>query len=1066
MTTATPFQTAFRALVLACCFLACYQLLAISALGQTATATLSGTVEDENGALIPNAAVTAINTGTAMQRETTTDDRGNYVFVLLPPGTYIVRVQTQGFATVENSNVILNVGDQKSLQIQLKAGNISEMVKIEGDAPLINESPAVGTVVDRQFVENLPLNGRSFQSLISLTPGVVVTKTTFGEQGQFSVNGQRANSNYFTVDGVSANIGATPGTTAGQATGGTLPGFAANGGTSNLVSIDALQEFKVMTSTFAAEFGRTPGAQVQIVTRSGTNQFRGSLYNYFRNDVFDANDWFANSRGLPKPALRQNNFGGVIGGPLYLPRFGEGGPAFYNGKNKTFFFFSYEGLRLRLPQTGLISVPSVQTRQQAPASLQPYLNVFPVPNGRILTGGFAEFNATYSDPSTLNATSIRIDHAVNDRLTVFGRYNYSPSDTNQRRASLNTFSQISTKTQTLTFGAVQSLNAAVSNDFRANFSRNTGRSIDFIDNFGGGIPLSLSSLVPASIDSAESSFLFSAGGTSWSIGPFQADTQRQVNLVDTLSIVSGAHQLKFGVDYRRLSPIFDRVNYTQQVFFDNLSAILASRASSAFVTAFDGPRIPIFDNLSIFGQDTWRIAPRLTLTYGMRWELNPPPKDANGNDPLTVTGFDNLATLALAPAGTPLYKTSFGNFAPRVGVAYQLSQRPGRETMLRGGFGLFYDLGSGPAASAFGVSFPYRRLKPVPGSNGIPFPLDNVSAAPLPFSLAPPYSALSGIIDPNFNLPLTYQWNVAVEQSLGANQTISASYVAAIGRRLPRQESIPRVNLNPNFASILLTRSDATSDYHGLQMQYQRRLSRGLQTLASYTWSHSIDDVSSDSETETFISGSSATQRRGPSDFDVRHAFNAAVTYNIPAPFESGFANALTRNFSVDTIFTARTATPVNVRVVNFRSLRPDLVSGVPLYIEDSSFPGGRRINRAAFVAPPTIPGGIFRQGNLGRNALRGFGVWQMDFVVRRQFNLTERVNLQLRAEAFNIFNHPNFGDFGGPENTNALNSPRFGESTVMLGRSLGGGGVAGGFNPLYQVGGPRSMQFALKIGF
>ena len=405
--------------------------------------------------------------------------------------------------------------------------------------------------------------------------------------------------------------------------------------------------------------------------------------------------------------------------------------------------------------------------------------------------------------------------------------------------------------------------------------------------------------------------------------------------------------------------------------------------------------------------------------------------------------------------------------------------------MLRGGFGLFYDLGSGPAASAFGAGFPYLRAKSVPATGGIPFPLDPASAEPLPLNLNPPYGLLRGILDPNFKLPLTYQWNVAIEQSLGPNQTISASYIAAVGQRLPRQENMFRPN--PNFGTLFVTRSDANSNYHGLQLQFQRRLSRGLQALASYTLSHSIDDVSSESELETFITSSNASQRRGPSDFDVRHAFNTGVTYDIPAPFRNGLANAVTRNFSMDTIFTARTATPVNV-LVDFRSLRPNLISGVPLYLYGPQYPGGRIINntvptaaqvaaagcaaltatnaKGPFCTPPPNPDGTVRQGNLGRNALRGFGMWQMDFVLRRQFNLNERVNLQLRAEAFNIFNHPNFGDFGGPSTTNALNSAQFGQTTFMLGRSLGSGGALGGFNPLYQVGGPRSMQFALKIGF
>jgi hypothetical protein len=492
----------------------------------------------------------------------------------------------------------------------------------------------------------------------------------------------------------------------------------------------------------------------------------------------------------------------------------------------------------------------------------------------------------------------------------------------------------------------------------------------------------------------------------------------------------------------------------------------------------------VFTNLSLFVQDTWKPTTRLTLTYGLRWDFNPPPHDARGrgNDPLVLTGLENPATIAVAPLGTSIYKTSYRDFAPRVGVAYQLSQARGRETVLRGGFGVFFDLGTTPAASAFSIGPPYTRTKFIFNA---PFPLDPVSASPPPFTLTPPFQGpVSGIVDPNFKYPYTLQWNLSVEQALGQNQTLSASYVGAAGHRLPRRESFASQNPSVVTSTIRLTRSVASSDYHALQVQFQRRLARGFQALASYTWAHSIDDASSDSSLEVPLLGNvEPGQQKGSSDFDVRHSFNAAVTYDIPAPFRKGFANALLRNFSVDAIFTARSATPVNVITgVNaaggFGVSRPNLIPGIPLYIYDPSFAGGRRINNtvptaaqvaAAGCAPITSTNakGPFcrpstnRQGTLGRNALRGLPLWQLDLALRRQFKLTERVKLQLKSEFFNIFNHPNFAD-----PVNSLSNPLFGQSTVMLGRSLGSGGSNGGFNPLYQIGGPRSIQFALKLVF
>src|SRR5258708_1048408 len=265
------------------------------------------------------------------------------------------------------------------------------------------------------------MNGRSFQTLIQLTPGVVLTASNAYDSGQFSVNGQRADSNYWRVDGIRANIGVGVGGQGLLASGaaGALGSFSAQGGTNSLVSVDAMQEFRIQTSTYAPEFGRVPGGQISIVTRSGTNQFHGVAFDYFRNDVLDANDWFANGKGLPRPEERQNDFGGTFSGPIL--------------KDRTFFFFSYEGLRLRLPQTKLSTVPDVGARQTAVAGMQPILNAFPLPNGTDNpVTGIAQFNASYSDPASLDAYSLRLDHRISKKLSIFGRYNYSPSNLAQR----------------------------------------------------------------------------------------------------------------------------------------------------------------------------------------------------------------------------------------------------------------------------------------------------------------------------------------------------------------------------------------------------------------------------------------------------------------------------------------------------------------------------------------------------------------------------------------------------------------------------------------------------------
>jgi hypothetical protein len=1031
-----------------------------NALAQSATATLSGTVVDEKGAVVAGAKIELTNLGTVLKRAATTTDEGFFTFPLLPPGSYTLQALRDGFAPLEVRNIVLNVGDQQALIVRLRVGGVAATVNVTDEASLVSESPAVGTVIDRQFVEHLPLSGRAFNGLIELSPGVVVARTSNAAPGQFSVNGQRTNANYFMVDGVSANAGINAGASVepGQAGAGSLPALTVFGGTNSLVSVDALQEFRIETSTYAAEFGRQPGAQISMVTRSGTNEYRGTLFEYLRHDALDANDWFANSRGLAKPELRQHDFGGVFGGPVRLPK-PIFGPLGFDGRDRTFFFFSYEGLRLKQPQVRVTEVPSMATRAAAPARLRPMFDMYPVPNGADLGGGLAEFSSSFSNPNRLDAASLRLDHRLAPAVTLFGRYHHAPSSQEQRGAfnyyALSTVGHVRLKTQTVTLGATTVLGPRVSNELRANWSRSTADSLVTGDDYGGAKRPPDSFLFPpfTSSDKAVASVLL--GGTAdYFIGTNTANEQRQLNLVNNLSLVAGSHQLKFGADYRRLSPVTGTRAYSALANFFGIQQALTGVAPFASIVGSSARDLRMrFGNFSAYAQDTWRAGQRLTLSYGLRWEYNPPPSEKEGRNPATVLGIDDPPNARLAPPGTRLYNATLDNFAPRFGAAYQARRQTGRELVLRGGFGLFYDLGSSTAANGV-IGFPYQQTKFV---NNVQYPFDLATATPPPATLNPPYGQIYAF-EPNIKLPRVYQWNFAAEQSLGVNQSVSVSYVAAVGRRLLLRR--PLLNLNPAFArGIFLTRSAGTSDYHALQAQFQRRMSRGLQALASYTWGKSLDTGSTD--VYSLSSALALNANRGPSDFDLRHTFTAAATYDLPAPSGSALSPVL-RDWSLDVFFRARSAPPVEVDSVrrlatygNMR-LRPDLVPGAPLYLKDASLPGGKRFNRAAFAIPAEP-----RQGTLGRNVLRGFGAAQLDLALRRQFSLTERVKLQLRAELFNALNQPSFG---APEGF--LPSGLFGLSTQMLGRSLGSGGADGGFSPLYQVGGPRSMQLAARLSF
>ncbi len=345
------------------------------ALAQTKTGTIRGSVIDPAGAVVPNASIRLIDVDRGSQTQVATGNGGFYTFANVRPGHYRMEAEKSGFKLVRLTGITVNAQDNLDQNFRLDVGAVSDSISVEANAVNVNATDGtVSTLVDRTFADNLPLNGRSFQTLIMLTPGVVVTPTVFNDQGQFSVNGQRADANYFTVDGVSANFGVTGYFPLGQTAGGGLPALTVSGGTNSLVSADAMQEFRIQTSSFAPEFGRMPGGQISIVTRSGTNRFHGTLFEYFRNGVLDANDWFANFNHLRKPEERQNDFGGVIGGPVF--------------KDRTFFFFSYEGLRLRQPVTQATAVPDNtcqvfgDARAMAPTSNAALLERVPISKRR------------------------------------------------------------------------------------------------------------------------------------------------------------------------------------------------------------------------------------------------------------------------------------------------------------------------------------------------------------------------------------------------------------------------------------------------------------------------------------------------------------------------------------------------------------------------------------------------------------------------------------------------------------------------------------------------------------
>jgi hypothetical protein len=691
------------------------------------------------------------------------------------------------------------------------------------------------------------------------------------------------------------------------------------------------------------------------------------------------------------------------------------------------------------------TVPALRLRTIASPNVRFLLDAFPIPTGpEAGTSGRAPFVGAYSDQSTLNATSFRIDHNFSDRLSVFGRFNYAPSQSIIRPKSTtsppNNPVAVDLKVMTLTFGATQTLSAKTFNEMRFNYSRSSGERASFIDNFGGAIPVSIEQLVPAFAleTNAVAQVSFSPGTIL--VGRGNDNLQRQINLVDNLTLTKAAHVFKFGVDYRRLSPVRIGRGFLSAAFLTTDSAISNGLVSLGFVQSQKRTE-PVFTNFSTYFQDTWQTSKRLTLTYGLRWDVNPPPRASDGQQPWALTSSDPL-TAQIAPEGTPLWKTSWANFAPRVGFSYQLSQSPGRELVVRGGVGLFYDLGNTSSGDAFSTG-PFTASSPFFFNQSYPLPITSSTIPSFPVN---GIGVSANVVDPQLKQPYTWQWNLTFQQALGTNQTISAAYVAALGRQLLRPRLIN--GLNPNFRLLQYADNASSSDYHSLQLQFVRRLSRNFQALASYTWAHSIDDISD--ETGSF------TSIRGNSDFDVRHNFSSALQYNSPWN-NGGVTGTLVRGWQASIIIHAQSAYPFMPNASSLSNLAglivtqwPNLVAGVPLEIPDPTAPGGRRFNRAAFAAPSAGT-----QGNLGRNVLRGFPTFQTDFALQRTFSLSEDLKLTFRGEAFNLFNHPNFG-LPVPD----INNPLFGQSNQLLGRNLGG------LSPVFQIGGPRSIQLGLRLSF
>ncbi len=1017
--------------------------------GQSKGADLSGVVRDSSGAVVSRAPVTVRHLATNHTRQTPTDDRGRYAFPELEVGRHEVTVESAGFRP-SRLLVDLSIGQNAEADIVLFPGARSEKVEVSAAPPGLaveTRSSTYGQLVSREQIESLPLNGRDFSQLILLQPGAVQARSDQGDiltgkGAKISVHGARTSQNAYMLDGT--DILDALGRNAASAQG--------------LVSgIESVQEFTVLTNTYSAEYGRAAGGVFNIVTRSGSNEFHGSAFEFFRNSALDARNFF----DLEKPPFNRHQFGLSASGPLR--------------KDKAFFFFSYEGLRERLGLTDVEPVPSLAARRGAflpsgaaisPAVL-PYLALIPLPTIDNPTGEKATFIGRFNQRSNLDAYNARLDYALSSRDSLFLRYTQNDSDI----LFLNpeTFpdfpNQGRNNQKFLTFGETHIFASGSVNSFRYAFNRTTPvenpspqngfTDIAFIPNERVG-------------DIAISGFKRFGTDRNTPRSFFQNTNQ----LSDDLSIVRGAHAFKVGANVEHFDIRGDSASRNRGEFTINTFSDFLRGRSRDFVGLAPGQDDTVRHHrqwlLGFYVQDDWKARSKLTLNLGLRYEFITVPEEVDGK----VTNVRS-PTDPQVSVGDPLFRNpSLKNFAPRIGFAYT----PDAHTAIRGGFGVYYDE---LLYSVYGnMTFKHPPY----------FKQVRIANAPFP-NVFPLLASGQGLVDTfaiDYNPRSTYvmQYNLNAQRAFSSKFLVTAAYVGSRGYHLWREADFntaipltadgtqfpPVANpqrRNPNFANIRFKVADAQSFYNALQVGVVARPSEALHAQVSYTFGRSIDDQSSSLGRNEFANGQARTVdpynkklNRGLSDFDVRHSLSVNFSYDLPfgpgravGSGATGVGRALLEGWQVSGIFTALSGIPVTP-IFTFdqdrdattdNEQRPDLAPGVNKVPGVSST---QLFDPNVFLLPP-----VGRRGNLGRNTIIGPALVTFDPSVTKSFYVDSRhsKSVQLRVEAFNVFNRANFA-VPSVANLTVFNSPTERNSTA--------GQITSTSTP------GRQLQFALRVVF
>jgi len=1066
-------------------------LITASVSAQSFRGSIRGTVTDSTGSVLVGAKVRAKNINTGLERETTTGPDGAYVLAELPAGEYSVTAESPSLAPA-TQKIQVNVGLDTSANFELgKVQKQVEMMIVTAEAPLVEESRDVlGEVVDRQLVADLPLNGRDFGKLVALVPGATVEPSGVAAIqsgfGQFAINGNRDRSNNYTLDGTDNNDPFFNNSAMNQTGIGGAP--------ASLLPIDAIQEFNLQ-SNFPAEYGRNTGSVVNIVTRSGTNHLHGSVFEFLRNDAMDARNYFNRSvdpsTGLPvqKTAFRNNQFGAALGGPII--------------KDKTFFFGAYEGQRERVGSDFSLLVPTQQQIAQAEVdvggtvnpALVSILNYF-FPNVPSAPPGASSALVPYSvkDKNDVNSLIAKVDRSFSASETLSARYAFAQSKQifplgnpgTLSASRLSNFAQNSpTRVQLFSGSLLSILGTAKVNEVRFGYSRYrtsftaADANLDPLSLFG--INFGTGKLGMPEIDFG--GVFDNLGATAFSVP--RGRTSQSYQILDNFTWLKGRHTFKFGGEYRRaaISSFNDNLERGGIVFgtgngFDSnagtdvLAAYFAGADSFTLADQGNTQRTTYNNGVSFFAQDDFRWTPRFTLNVGLRWEYFGPISEKNNL--LANLGSDGNLAMAGSDGVKGAYSRDLNNFGPRIGFAWNVANA----TVIRGGYGVYYDyvpqdlmianftndaglvtppIGPKPVTA---LTFNQTAFNTAPPANTPPAPVFTPSSAPPDIFFTPR----------NFVTPYVQNWNLNLQQELTRQIALQLGYVGSKGTKLVRLRDAnqPDVNgnrANPNYGFMDEFANLSSSVYHALQATLRTRDWHGLSGFTGYTFSKSIDDASDGIDFVATVAlpqdSNNLRAERGPSNFDTRHRFTAAFSYQVPHLFGP---KQLAEGWQLNTVITAQSGRPIPLVSANDTSSfpnpnfntqsnfhqRPNLVPGQPIINSnwESSPDGLGYLNGNAFAQPPD---GTF--GTLGRNAIYGPHFWNVDFALAKKIRFRESIDLQFRAELFNIFNHPNFALPGFSINPGSNDLITQTPDQAQTNPGLGGGG-------------PRVVQLALKVIF